>query len=701
MDAASPSERAEVDPLLAPWTGPHGGVPPFAGVTPDRLRAAMTAALAEREAEVDAIAASEAPATFDNTIGALDRSGRTLGRVQAVYGVYSATMSTPELREVDKELAPRIAAAIDAQYQNEALFERVKAVRDGAGFSSLTPEEQRLTRETYRAFARRGATLDAAGKQRLAAIHQELAGLYTTFRDNLLHDEETWILLEDEADLAGLPPDVVAAARASAQERGLETGWAIVNTRSSVDPFLTSSTRRDLREKVWRAFVNRGDNGGEHDNNALITRILALRAEKAELLGFPTYAHWKLEDSVAGTPDAAIALMESVWPAAIARVAQEVADQQKLADADGITIQPWDYRFYQEKVRKQRYDLDQDEVKAYLQLEKLREGMFWMAGELYGLRFAPVPTTHDSPDGVPVAHPDIRVWEVTDQAGEHVGLWYFDPYARPGKRSGAWMNAYRTQERVDGRAITPIVSNNSNFIKGAPGEPVLISWDDAETLFHEFGHAIHGLLSDVTWRGLAGTSVPADYVEFPSQLHEHWLPTPEVLQRFARHHETGEPIPAELVQRIEAASTFNEGFATTEYLASALIDMKLHLAGDTPIDPDAFEKETLAALGMPDELVMRHRTPQFAHVFSGDHYAAGYYSYMWADAFTADAVEAFEEAGSMWDSDTVKRLRENVLAVGNTVEPTEGWKAFRGREVDTTALMRAKGFPVVRAAGDP
>ena len=681
-------------PLLAKWTGPYGGVPPLAGARTEDFAPAIEAALAQMKAEREAITANTEPATFDNTIAAMERSGDAFTRVYTVFGVYNSTMSTPELREVSKEMAPKVSAAFDAQFQDAALFARIKAVHDGPEMATLTPEQQRLVNEIYKAFAHRGANLDEAGKERLAAIHQELAKLYSDFRDNLLHDEETWTVLEKEEDLAGLSESYVAAARTSAQDRGLDEGWIVVNTRSSVDPFLTMSTRRDLREKVWRTFVDRGDNGDEHDNNAIITKILALRAEKAKLLGYETYAHWKLEDTVAGTPEAAIKLMESVWPAATARVAQEVADQQALADKDGITIEPWDYRFYQEKVRQQRYDLDQNEVKNYLQLEKLREGMFYMAGELYGLKFEPLQTSNDTPDGIPVNHPDVRVWEVKNDKGEHVGLWYFDPYARQGKRSGAWMNDYRAQERFRGE-VTTIVSNNSNFIKGAPGEPVLISWDDAQTLFHEFGHAIHGLLSDVTYPSLAGTSVPSDYVEFPSQLHEHWLPTKEVLQRFAVHHETGEPIPDELVARIDKASTFNEGFATTEYLSSALIDMKLHLAGDTPIDPDAFEKETLATLGMPKELVMRHRTPQFGHVFSGDHYAAGYYSYLWADAFTADAVEAFEESGSMWDRQTADRLMEHVLTVGNTIDPLDGYRAFRGLDVDTKALMRAKGFPVV------
>ena len=390
---------------------------------------------------------------------------------------------------------------------------------------------------------------------------------------------------------------------------------------------------------------------------------------------------------MAGEPATAMRLMEEVWSAAVARAKEEVHAQQTIVNEQGgdFKIAPWDYRFYMEQVRQAKYDLDDNAIKPYLQLDKLRDGMFWMAHQLYNLTFTEV-------QDMPVVHPDIRVWEVTrDEA--HVGLFYFDPYARPGKRSGAWMNAYRSQERFRGD-VTPIVSNNCNFVKSTDGSPSLLSWDDAETLFHEFGHALHGLLSDVTYPMLAGTSVTRDYVEFPSQLHEHWLGTEEVLERFARHVDTDEPIPDELVAKIRRASTFNSGFATVEYLGSALIDMKLHLAGATPIDPGAFEKETLTALGMPDEIVMRHRTPQFAHIFSGDGYSAAYYSYLWADTLTADAAEAFKEAGSMFDAETAKRLHEHVLSAGNTVDPAEGFRAFRGRDVSTDALMRDRGFPV-------
>jgi peptidyl-dipeptidase Dcp len=438
---------------------------------------------------------------------------------------------------------------------------------------------------------------------------------------------------------------------------------------------------------VWTTFVNRGDNGDAHDNNKIISEILKLRYERAQLLGYETHAHWRLEDAMAKTPERAMALMEAVWPVAVARVKQEVADMQAIANKvrPKRKIEPWDYRYYAEQVRKAKYDLDENQVKPYMQLEKLREGMFWVAGELFGFAFAPVTD-------VEVYHPDVRVWEVTDKAsGKHVGLWYFDPYARPGKRSGAWMNAYRTQERFRGE-VTTIVSNNSNFVKGEAGAPVLISWDDAETLFHEFGHALHGLSSDVTYPTLAGTSVPRDYVEFPSQLMEPWLATPEVLNKFALHYQTGAPIPRALVAKIQKAATFNQGFTTVEYLASALVDMKLHLAGGRDIDADAFEKETLAALGMPPQIVMRHRTPQFGHVFSGDGYSAGYYSYLWADTLSADAYEAFTEAGGPYDRAVAARLRKHVFSTGNTVDPAAAYRAFRGRDPGIDALMRKRGF---------
>jgi peptidyl-dipeptidase Dcp len=683
------------NPLLAPWPGPHGGVPPFDRVRVEHFRPALEAAMAENLAEVDRIAGNAAAPTFANTIEELERAGRTLNRVSTVYGVWSSTMNSPEFQAVEREMAPRLAAFNDRIVQNEALFQRIGAVYESPDTMSLSPEQRRLAWLYHNNFVRAGARLNASDKARMSQINQELAGLFTQFSQNVLADETNeHIVIRNEAELAGLPQSVRDAAASAAAQRNLEGAWVITNTRSAMEPLLTYAENRDLRRRAFQLFAARGDMGGAHDNNELIPRILSLRAERAKLLGYETHAHWRLENAMARNPERAMELMEAVWPAAVGRVREEVADMQALARREGqnITIEPWDYRFYAEKVRRQRYDLDQDEVKQYLQLDSLVQGMFWVGGELFGFDFRAA--------SVPVYHPDVRVWEVTDRSsGRHVGLFYFDPYARAGKRSGAWMNAYRRQQRLDGE-VTTIVSNNSNFVKGRAGEPVLISWIDATTLFHEFGHALHGLASNVTYPALAGTAVARDYVEFPSQLLEHWLETPEVLERFAVHHRTGEPIPQELVQRIQRASTFNQGFATVEYLASGLIDMKLHLEGDRPIDPRAFERETLAELGMPREIIMRHRTPHFLHVFASDGYSAGYYSYLWSDVLTADAHGAFMEAGGMYDRTVADRMRQYIFSVGNTIDPAEGYRQFRGRDPEVEALMRKRGFlPAAETVG--
>jgi peptidyl-dipeptidase Dcp len=680
--------NADNNPLLAKWEGPYGGVPPFDRVQIPLFKPALEAAMAEQLAETQKVADNPAPPDFENTIVALERTGRTLDRVSTLYYVWSSTMNSPEFQVVQREMEPRLAGLLDQIYQNEPLFKRIEAVYNSPAKAKLNPEQQRLVWLYYTNFVRAGARLDANAKKRLSDINQQLAGLFTKFSQNVLAEEtDQFITLKSEAELAGLPQSLRDAAAAAAETKKQPGTWVIMNTRSSIDPFLTYSDRRDLREKAWRMFVNRGDNGDEHDNNAIITEILQLRAERAKLLGYPTHAHWRLENAMATTPEKAMELMQAVWKPAVARVHEEVADMQALADKEGakIKIEPWDYRYYMEKVRKAKYDLDQNEVKPYLQLEKLREGIFWVAGELFNFNFTPVTN-------VPTAHPDIRVWEVTDKTTKkHIGLWYFDPYARAGKRSGAWMNAYRTQERVNGE-VTTIVSNNANFVKGKPGEPVLISWDDATTMFHEFGHALHGLNSNVTYPLVSGTAVPRDYVEFPSQLMEHWLSTPEVLQRFALHYQTGKPIPQELVDKIKRTSTFNQGFATVEYLSAALVDMKLHLAGAQKIDPDAFERETLAQLGMPKEIVMRHRLPHFLHIFSSDSYSAGYYSYLWSDVLTADAFGAFVEGKGPYDHGVAERLRKYIFSVGNTVDPAEGYRAFRGRDAKIDALMKKRGF---------
>jgi peptidyl-dipeptidase Dcp len=683
---AQPEKAEMTNPLLAKWTGPFGGVPPFAKVKVDLFKPAILAGMDEERREIDVIAKNTAAPSFDNTIAAMEDTGRTFDRVMRLYGIWSSTMNDAEFQAVEREMAPKLAAFSDEIKQNEALFKRIEAVYNSPEKAKLTPEQQRLVWRHYTSFVRAGAKLDAAAKKRVAEVNQRLASLFTSFSQNVLADEENYsVVIDKEADLDGLPESVRSAAAAAA--KGMEGNWVITNTRSSVEPFLTYSTRDELREKVWKNFVSRGDNGDARDNKKIISEILKLRAERAKLLGYPTHAHWRLENSMAKTPERAMALMDEVWPAAVARVREEVADMQALAKKAGVKrkFEPWDYRFYAEKVRKAKYDLDENEVKPYLQLEKLREGMFWVAGQLFGFAFTPVTD-------VQVYHPDVRVWEVKDKtSGKHVGLWYFDPYARKGKKSGAWMNAYRIQERFKGE-ITTIVSNNSNFVKGKEGEPILISWTDAQTLFHEFGHALHGLSSNVTYPTLAGTQVARDYVEFPSQLLEHWLSTPELLEKYAVHYQTGKPLPKELAAKIEKAATFNQGFITVEYLSSALIDMKLHLAGDKDIDAGAFERDTLKALGMPAEIVMRHRTPQFSHVFAGDGYSAGYYSYLWSDTLTADAYNAFTEAKGPYDATVAERLRKHVFSVGDTIDPAEGYRAFRGKDAGTEALMKKRGF---------
>jgi peptidyl-dipeptidase Dcp len=691
VGAADGGENAlKTNVLLAEWPGPYGGVPAFDKMDLDALKPALEAGMAEHLAEIDAIAQNPQPPTFENTIVAMERTGRDLDRVLPYWGIWRANLSTPEFRAIQQEMAPKLAEFRTKITQNVALFERIRSVYEGEETKSLRPEEQRLVWLAYDGFARNGATLEGEKKERYAEINQRLAELHTKFANNVLADEEGYVLYITKEQLGGLPESFVQSAATAAKERGDEGKYAITNTRSSVDPFLTFSDERDLREKVWRTYYSRGDNGDEHDNNALIAEILPLRNERVHLLGYDNYAQWRLEDRMAKTPERAFELMETVWAAAIARVKEEVADMQAIADTEGagIKIDPWDYRYYAEKVRKAKYDLDSDVIKQYLQLDRLREAMFFVAGELFDFSFTPVPG-----GSVPVFHEDVKVWEVTDKAsGDHVGLWYLDPYARTGKRSGAWATAYRSHETFDEKR-TVLASNNSNFIKGDSGKAVLISWDDARTLFHEFGHALHYLSSRVDYPTLNGGV--RDYTEFQSQLLERWLMTDEVIDRFLVHHETGERIPDELVAKIKKASTFNQGFETTEYLASALLDLKYHSVDPTGIDADTFERETLEALDMPDEIVMRHRSPHFGHIFSGEGYSAGYYGYMWADVLTADAAEAFAEApGGYYDKELAKKLVDQLFAVRNAVDPAEAYRAFRGRDARMEALMRDRGFPV-------
>ncbi|BBM02997.1 M3 family metallopeptidase [Microbulbifer sp. GL-2] len=676
--------------LLAEWTGPYDGVPAFDKMDLKDLKPAIEKGIEKNLAELDAIAADPAKPTFANTIVPMERSGAELGRATAYYGIWAANMSSPEFRKVQQELAPLWADYESQIYQNAALFKRIKSIYEQRDSVGLDAEQKRVVELIYTQFSTNGATVQGEAKERYAEINKRLAELYTKFSNNVLADEEGYDIFLTKGQLAGLPDSFVAAAAAMAEEKGEKGKYAITNSRSSMDPFLTYSDDRELRKQVWTNYYSRGDNGDEHDNNAIIAEILKLRDERVGLQGFDNYAQWRLQDRMAKTPERAMELMEAVWPAAVARVKEEVADMQAVADAEkaNITIEPWDYRYYAEKVRKAKYDLNSDEVKQYLQLDNLREAMFYVAGELFNFEFTPVKE-----GSVPVFHEDVKVWEVTDKtSGDHIGLWYLDPFARAGKRSGAWATMYRDHSTFDGKKNV-LSSNNSNFIKGAPGEPVLVSWDDASTFFHEFGHALHFLASNVTYPTL--NSGVRDYTEFQSQLLERWLSTDAVIDNYLVHYKTGEPIPAELVAKIKKAAKFNSGFATTEYLASALIDMKFHTADPEGIDPDKFERETLDKLGMPKELVMRHRTPHFGHIFSGEGYAASYYGYMWADVLTSDASEAFAESkGGFYDKGVAAKLVEHLFAPRNAVDPADAYRAFRGRDANIEALMRDRGFPV-------
>ncbi len=694
MTAACAEQTAttdyEMNMLLAEWTGPYGGVPAFDRMDLAYLKPGLEAGMAEELEEIEAIAANPEPPTFENTIVALERTGQTLDRVSTYRSIWSSNLSSPEFREIQMEMAPKLSEHSSKIIQNQALFDRIRTVYESDEAKSLRPDQQRLLQLVYDRFARNGATLSGEAKERYAEINQRLAELHTRYGNNVLADEEGYVTYLTEDQLGGLPESFVRAAAAAAAERDHEGEYAVTNTRSSMDPFLTFSDERDLREQVWRTYYSRADNGDENDNNALIPEILQLRHERVQLLGYENYAAWRLENRMAKTPEQAFALLEAVWPAALARVEEEVADMQAIADAEGagITIAPWDYRYYAEKVRKAKYDLDSDEVKQYLQLDKLIEAMLYVAGEVFNFDFTPVPE-----GSVPAFHPDVGVWEVTNrETGDHVGVWYLDPFARTGKRSGAWASSYRSHETFDGLR-TPLGSNNSNFIKGAPGEPVLVSWSDAETLFHEFGHALHYLSSNVDYPTL--NSGVRDYTEFQSQLLERWLLTDRVIDNYLVHVETGEPIPDELVAKIRNAATFNQGFETTEYLASALMDLMYHTMDPAGLDVDAFEREALERLGMPEQIPMRHRSPHFAHILSGESYAAGYYSYIWADVLTSDAAEAFAEApGGFYDRELAKSLVENLFAVRNAVDPADAYRAFRGRDATIDALMRDRGFPV-------
>ena len=678
-----PGHMASEPALLQEWTGPYEGVPPWDKVKVAQFPAAFQAAMHASKAEFEAMLAKPEAITFDNTITASELSGEKIGRLFSIWGVHSSNLSNPEVRKIQAEWEPKVSAffselSLDARY-----FQRVKYLYDQRANLGLDAKQMRLLERTYDGLVRNGAMLDAGKKAQVISIETDLAKKFSAFSEKVLADEETFILITDAADLAGLPESYVAAIQAAAKAKG-QTGWAVVNTRSAVQPFLENSTRRDLREKVWRAFTMRGDNQNANDTNATIAEILKLRQQRAEILGFPTHAHYRMADTMAKDPNKAMDLMMKVWPAAVARVKEEVADMQAIANADNIIIAPWDYRFYAEKVRKAKYDLDQEAIKPYFQLDNMVAAMFDAAGKLYGMSFS------ENTGTVPVFEPKVRTFEVK-RDGKVVGLFYLDNFARAGKRSGAWMTTYRSQHKLGGKNDIVLASNNNNFVPGADGVPTLISIDDASTLFHEFGHAIHYLNYDITWPGLGGT--PRDFVEYPSQVNENWLLTPYVLNTYAKHYKTGEPIPAALVEKIRASDTFNQGFSTVEYLSSAILDMKLHNRSEPVTDPRAFERDTLAEIGMPKEMAMRHRLPQFNHLFADDGYSAGYYSYLWSETMDADTWAAFTEKGDVWDKATAERFRSMLLATGNETDRIEAYRAFRGRDPDVKYIMKKRGFP--------
>ena len=676
----SATPRAE---LLQPWTGPYDGVPPFDKVTPAKLREAMLEGIELQRADIAAIANNPEPPTFANTLAALELAGEPLDRASNLYGVMTSNIGGEAYDAVDTELSPILSAASDEITFNEKLFQRIKTVADNADAMGLSPQQKRLAERRRDAFIRSGANLDAAGKAELGRINTALSNAFTRFGQKVVADENSWTLIPNEAGVAGLPASNKAAAASAARSRNLQ-GWAILNTRSAVDPFLTFADDRALREQVWKKFVNRGDNGDANDTNSTIAEIVKLRDQRAKLLGYRNHAELRMQDTMAKTPANAQNLMDRVWAPAKARVAEEVADMKAIA---GFDIEPWDYLYFAEKVRKAKYDLDQNQLKPYFELNAVRAGSFAMAERLYGFKFTKLPK-----GSVPTFEPDVEVYELHDKAtGKLIGLYYTDDYARPGKRSGAWMTTYRSFSTLDGSKVI-LGSNNNNFTKPEPGEPVLISLDDAETLFHEFGHTLHYFSSNVTYPSFGNT--PRDFVEYPSQVHEHWVLSRPILDGYLKHYQTGEAMPQALVDKIQASSTFNQGYATVSYLSSAIVDMDLHTQAVPPTDIDAFEKASLTRIGMPKEIVMRHRLPQFNHLFTSDAYSAGYYSYLWSEVMDADTWAYFEESGDVFNPDIAGRFKSIMLAPGNTTDRAEAYRAFRGRDPDVAALLKVRGFPV-------
>lgn len=679
------SDAASV--LLQEWDTPFG-LPPFSKVTPDAYTPAFERAFAAAEANLEAIAQNPEAPTFTNTIDALEMAEDQLEQVGSVFFNLSSADTNETLQQVEREVSPKLAAYNNRKYLNPKLFARIKALKDEEASLGLTAEQSRVLDRYYARFQRAGAGLDEAGKQRVSQINERLATLGTQFAQNVLADEASYkLVLKDQKDLEGLPDFLVKAASAAAQERGEDGAYVITLSRSSIEPFLQFSKRRDLREQAFTAWSKRGENDGDTNNDAIVSETVKLRDEKAKLLGFDSFAQFKLDDVMAKTTGAVEELLTKVWDPAKARALEEAADLQEMAQSEGdnIEIAPWDWRYYSEKVRSAKHDLDEAEIKPYFQLDQMIEAAFYTATRLFGLTFKELKG-HD------VYHPDVRVFEVFDKDGQHLGLFLGDYFARPSKRSGAWMSAFRAQQKLKGN-VRPIIVNVMNFSKAPEGEPTLLTFDDARTLFHEFGHGLHGLMSNVTYPIISGTSVARDFVELPSQLFEHWLDQPEILKKFARHYQTGEVIPEDLLQRLGAAANFNQGFATVEYLATAIVDMAVHSKPELArLSPGAVEKQVLGEIGMPKEIIMRHRIPHLLHAFAGDGYSAGYYSYLWSEVMDADAFEAFEETGDAFDPDTAKKLETFIYAAGGSQDPEKAYTNFRGKLPEIEPLLKGRGL---------
>lgn len=681
-----------VNPLLDAFAAPFG-LPPFGTLASEHFVPAFEAGMAENRAEIERIAADPAEPDFDNTIAALERSGRLLRDVGSVFWNLTATDSTPELQAIERDMSGALARHENEILLNAALFARIDALYGKRDALGLDDEQKRVLELTHTRFVRAGARLDASERQRMGEISERLANLTTQFAQNVLADEADYVLLLEEGDLEGLSEDFRAAAAEVARERGAPGKYGVTLARSSVETFLQSSTRRDLRENAFRAWASRGESGGATDNRAVIAEILRLRDERARLLGFDSFAAYKLDDTMAKTPAAVRELLDRVWAPALAAAAVERDDLQSLAEREGANFKlaAADWRYYAERLRKERYDLDQAELRPYFSLDRMIAAAFHVAERLFGLRFVEVY-------GLDLYHPSVRAFDVRDANGEHVALFLGDYFARSSKRGGAWMSEFRTQEKLDAN-VRPIVVNVLNFSKAPDGEPTLLSLDDARTLFHEFGHALHGMLSQVTYPTIAGTSVARDFVELPSQLYEHWLLEPEILRDFARHATTGEPMPEEILERVARSRHFNQGFASVEFCASAYVDLDLHESGAAAdFDAGVFERDSLAKISMPAEIVMRHRTPHFTHIFAGDGYSAGYYSYLWAETLDADAFEAFAETGDSFSPQVARKLRDHIYAAGGRRDPADAYVAFRGRMPSVEPLLRQRGFSPARGA---